>query len=97
MSSALADGIGQAGPRPGTGDHILQVSDLSVDYATKQGNVRAVDNVSFDLRRGEFIGIVGESGCGKSTLLFAIAQLLSPPAGLVLRATWFSEASAWSG
>ena len=82
MSSALADGIGQAGPRPGTGDHILQVSDLSVDYATKQGNVRAVDNVSFDLRRGEFIGIVGESGCGKSTLVFAIAQLLSPPAGL---------------
>jgi peptide/nickel transport system ATP-binding protein len=82
VSSALADGVGQAGPRPGTGDHILQVSDLSVDYATKQGNVRAVDSVSFDLRRGEFIGIVGESGCGKSTLLFAIAQLLSPPAGL---------------
>ena len=64
------------------GDAILRVSDLSVDYATKQGNVRAVDHVTFDLRRGEFIGIVGESGCGKSTLLFAIAQLLSPPAGL---------------
>ncbi|MGN6792558.1 MAG: ABC transporter ATP-binding protein [Streptosporangiaceae bacterium] len=79
MSSALADGTEHAVM---TGDAILRVSDLSVDYATKQGNVRAVDHVTFDLRRGEFIGIVGESGCGKSTLLFAIAQLLSPPAGL---------------
>ncbi len=80
MSSALADDIGQAAV---TGDPILRVSDISVEYATQQGNVRAVDNVSFDLGRGEFIGIVGESGCGKSTLLFAIAQLLSPPAGVV--------------
>jgi len=79
VSSALADGIGRAAA---TGDPILQVSNVSVEYATKQGNVRAVDDVSFDLGRGEFIGIVGESGCGKSTLLFAIAQLLSPPAGV---------------
>jgi len=80
VSSALADDIGRAEV---TGEPILRVSDISVEYATKQGNVRAVDNVSFDLGRGEFIGIVGESGCGKSTLLFAIAQLLSPPAGIV--------------
>ena len=80
MSSALADDIGQAAV---TGDPILQVNEISVEYATEQGNIRAVDNVSFDLGRGEFIGIVGESGCGKSTLLFAIAQLLSPPAGVV--------------
>jgi len=79
VSSALADDVGRA---PVTGDPILQVSGISVEYATKQGNLRAVDDVSFDLGRGEFIGIVGESGCGKSTLLFAIAQLLAPPAGL---------------
>jgi peptide/nickel transport system ATP-binding protein len=79
VSSALADNIGRAVL---TGDPILQVSGVSVDYATKQGPVRAVDNVSFELGRGEFIGIVGESGCGKSTLLFAIAQLLSPPGGV---------------
>jgi peptide/nickel transport system ATP-binding protein len=59
---------------------MLEVSGLSVDYVLDRGEARAVDNVSFTLDRGEFLGIVGESGCGKSTLLFAIAQLLAPPA-----------------
>ena len=59
---------------------VLEVSGLSVDYVLDRGDVRAVDDVSFTLDRGEFLGIVGESGCGKSTLLFAIAQLLAPPA-----------------
>jgi peptide/nickel transport system ATP-binding protein len=59
---------------------VLEVSGLSVDYVLDRGDVRAVDDVSFTLDRGEFLGIVGESGCGKSTLLFAVAQLLSPPA-----------------
>jgi peptide/nickel transport system ATP-binding protein len=61
-------------------DTILEVQDLSVDYLTDRGPVRAVDQVSFSLDPGEFLGVVGESGCGKSTLLFAIAQLLAPPA-----------------
>ena len=59
---------------------MLEVSGLSVDYVLDRGSVRAVDDVSFTLERGEFLGIVGESGCGKSTLLFAVAQLLAPPA-----------------
>ena len=58
---------------------LLEVTDLSVDYLTEAGDVRAVDRVSFTVAPGEFLGIVGESGCGKSTLLFGVAQLLSPP------------------
>jgi peptide/nickel transport system ATP-binding protein len=62
---------------------ILEVSDVQVDYRTPHGSIRAVDGVSIQIKRGEFLGIVGESGCGKSTLLLALAQLLSPPAELV--------------
>jgi peptide/nickel transport system permease protein len=60
-------------------EKILDVRGLSVAYASDDGPVVAVDNVDLDLRRGEFLGIVGESGCGKSTLLYAIARLLGAP------------------
>jgi len=76
---------GQPGQRPGAappGRPMLDVSSLTVEYEMERGAVRAVDDVSFDLAAGEFIGVVGESGCGKSTLLFAVAQLLSPPAAI---------------
>src|SRR5436309_4981851 len=65
--------------RPPDPSNILEVRDLSVAYASEHGPVVAVDNVSFDLRRGEFLGIVGESACGKSTLVYAIARLLGAP------------------
>jgi peptide/nickel transport system ATP-binding protein len=65
---------------PPVPDPVLEVSGLSVEYVLDRGSVRAVDDVSFTVSRGEFLGIVGESGCGKSTLLFGVAQLLAPPA-----------------
>jgi peptide/nickel transport system ATP-binding protein len=71
----------EGGPPPPSGE-VLEVTDLSVTYAADRGPVVAVDQVSFELNPGEFLGIVGESGCGKSTLLFAIAQLLAPPAAV---------------
>jgi len=67
-------------PRKPEDGPLLSVKDLRVEYATERGPVGAVDGVSFDVAKGEFVGVVGESGCGKSTMLFAIARLLSPPA-----------------
>ena len=68
---------------------LLEIKDLCVDYLTDRGAVRAVDRVSLEVKRGEFLGIVGESGCGKSTLLYAIAQLLTPPAQVASGDVWF--------
>jgi peptide/nickel transport system ATP-binding protein len=64
-------------------DPLLEVDALIVEYLTDTANVRAVNEVSFTVDQGEFLGIVGESGCGKTTLLFAVAQLLSPPGEIV--------------
>jgi peptide/nickel transport system ATP-binding protein len=61
-----------AGPAGG----LLDVRDLRVWYGTARGPVRAVDEVSFELRPGEVLGLVGESGCGKSTLGRALLGLL---------------------
>jgi peptide/nickel transport system ATP-binding protein len=58
---------------------LLEVDGLTIEYLTEAADVRAVEDVSFSVQAGEFVGIVGESGCGKSTMLFGIAQLLSPP------------------
>jgi peptide/nickel transport system ATP-binding protein len=62
-------------------DVLLDVRDLSVVYESAGSEpVQAVDHVSFQLRRGEFVGLVGESGSGKSTLGYALTRLQKPPA-----------------
>jgi peptide/nickel transport system ATP-binding protein len=63
-----------------TNNVLLEVRDLSVDYYALNGTVHAVKQVSFELRRGEILGLAGESGCGKSTLAYSISRLLRPPA-----------------
>ncbi|MDT0234127.1 ABC transporter ATP-binding protein [Curtobacterium sp. BRB10] len=64
-----------------TQDVLLDVRDLSVVYESAgQTAVQAVDHVSFQLRKGEFVGLVGESGSGKSTLGYALTRLQKPPA-----------------
>ncbi len=59
---------------------LLSVRDLSVDYVTPRGNVRAVDRISFEIGRGQVFGLAGESGSGKSTAAMAAMRLLQPPA-----------------
>jgi oligopeptide/dipeptide ABC transporter ATP-binding protein len=58
---------------------ILSVRDLSAAFFTKEGVVRAVNDVSFDLEPGRVLAVVGESGCGKSTLALALLRLLPFP------------------
>ena len=73
---------------PETKDVLIKVRNLKTYYPVKQGvfkhtvgHVKAVDDVSLDVYRGEILGVVGESGCGKSTLGRALVRLLKPTEG----------------
>lgn len=60
-------------------ENILEIENLDVQFPIHIGTVRAVENVSLTLKKGEVMGLVGESGCGKSTLGFSIIRMLRPP------------------
>ena len=63
-------------------DQLLRVESLTVEYWTRNGNLRAVDDVSFSLKKAETLGIVGESGSGKSTLGLSLINLVPYPGKL---------------
>ena len=68
---------------PATHDVILSVRDLVTTFDTDAGRLTAVDGVSFDVRRGRTLGIVGESGCGKSVTALSMMRLLPQPMGQI--------------
>ncbi|MFL5688522.1 MAG: ATP-binding cassette domain-containing protein, partial [Chloroflexota bacterium] len=84
---------GRPAPDPGDTDHpLVRVRDLVKHFPIRGGimqrtiaTVQAVDGVSFDVRRGETLGLVGESGCGKTTVGRMLLRLIEPTAGQI----WF--------
>jgi oligopeptide/dipeptide ABC transporter ATP-binding protein len=69
------------------GNVILQVEDLHTYCFTRWGVVKAVDGVSFSLRQGEALGIVGESGCGKTMTALSLLRLVPQPAARIVKGT----------
>ena len=62
-------------------EKILEIKDICKNYQAKNGEIEALKNISFDVKKGEFISIIGPSGCGKSTLLSIISGLESKTSG----------------
>ncbi|MBU0917615.1 MAG: ABC transporter ATP-binding protein [Gammaproteobacteria bacterium] len=70
--------------RPGFGPSVVQINAASVTYPAPDAPVRALHEVSLDIRQGEFVSLIGPSGCGKTTLLRVIADLEPITSGQVL-------------
>jgi peptide/nickel transport system ATP-binding protein len=81
LQSAGGAGVTQSAP---AADWLLEVEDLHVHFVTSRGVVRAVEGISYQVRAGEVVALVGESGCGKSVSSLAIMQLLAKPAGRIV-------------
>ncbi len=78
MSAAMSN----ATPHLSDKEVLVKIRDLEVKYQTRLGMLHAISGVSFDIYRGEILGLVGESGCGKSTLGKALMRMLPPSAEL---------------
>lgn len=66
-------------------NNILEIKNISKKYHTLKGEIKAIENISLKINKGEFIGIVGSSGCGKSTLLNIISGLDKNYEGTIIK------------
>src|SRR3954466_33646 len=94
--SSLATSAGVTAPPP-TDDVLLDVRNLKTHFFTDEGLVRAVDGVSYQIRRGRTIGIVGESGCGKSVTAQSILRIVPRPGRIVEGEILFQRRDAPGG
>ncbi|ALC91863.1 peptide ABC transporter substrate-binding protein [Bacillus sp. FJAT-18017] len=90
MSGTLTADVNREHRAP-SGENLLEIKNLKTYYPVKGGffrrtvgNVKAVDDISFEIKKGETLGLVGESGCGKSTAGRTILRLLKPTDGKIL-------------
>ena len=72
-------------------EKIVEIKDLVVHYETDEGVVEAVNNVSFDIKKGEVLGVVGETGAGKTTIALSIMNLLPHPPAHIIQGEVFLE------
>ena len=77
MARRTSDGTGRSG------EPLLSIRDLTVEFETPDGVVHAVDHVSYDVAPGEVVGVVGESGCGKTVTALAVLGLIPSPGHVV--------------
>jgi peptide/nickel transport system ATP-binding protein len=80
---ATAAGVAARAPAPAS-EWLLEVDNLHVHFVTTRGVVRAVEGISYKVKVGEVVAIVGESGCGKSVSALAIMRLIAQPAGKIV-------------
>jgi oligopeptide/dipeptide ABC transporter ATP-binding protein len=78
---------GRAESGSGPAETVLEIENLRTHFFTSAGVVRAVDGVSYGVRSGETLGVVGESGCGKSVTALSILRLVADPPGRILGGT----------
>jgi oligopeptide/dipeptide ABC transporter ATP-binding protein len=87
LNYAAADGIGVLGSGSTPQQSLLEIDNLQTHFFMPDGVVRAVDGVSYCVRSGETLGVVGESGCGKSVTALSILRLVANPPGRIVDGT----------